>query len=149
MIDETLRQEFESDWLSGRTVAIEDYLPDRTDEKYISTLEELVCIDLEFAWKDPNRRNKPLVENYLEQFSELDSKEILSRLVKQEIRVRSAHDAALSSQEYSERFPGLTDVFQTTFAGTDVGDFDHQPSGDLRFKEFVSGETAGRYFLLD
>jgi hypothetical protein len=84
-IDEGRRRAFESSWIEGRPEAIERHLPapDRSD--YLPTLEELVCIELEFAWKRCAREvaagrgsfvDAPRVEAYLERFPALDDPEI-------------------------------------------------------------------------
>ena len=50
-IDERLRHRFESAWREGQPERIEDCLPSETDPRYLGTLEKLIHIDLEFAWK--------------------------------------------------------------------------------------------------
>ena len=101
-IDEQARKQFESDWLSGHSLSIRDYLPASENDSYIGTLEELVCIDLEFRWKPSeshgSKSNRTVsveqaavqtrVEDYLREFPELNQEEILRRLVEQEIYVR-------------------------------------------------------------
>ena len=50
-IDETVRKRFETAWLDGRPEPIERFLPPERDPAYLPTLEGLVGIDLDFAWK--------------------------------------------------------------------------------------------------
>ena len=50
-VDETLRRRYETDWTTGSAGALSEYLPDPGSSGYLATLEELVHIQLEFAWK--------------------------------------------------------------------------------------------------
>ena len=50
-IDETVQKHFETAWVKGTPEPIERLLPPENDPKYLATLEELVHIELEFAWK--------------------------------------------------------------------------------------------------
>lgn len=112
-IDETVRRRFEEAWRSGCPYPIEDALADSTATEHIHTLEELVLIELEFAWKEarPVARDasgelrKPLVEDYLGRFPELNEHSILARLVEQEYNVRRRHGDAPSTSEFVQRFP--------------------------------------------
>ena len=103
-IDESLRRRFESAWAQGEPLCIGSCLPRRDSPQYVSTLEELVHIDIEFAWKrwfdksssarhsgdaDSPRR----VEHYVQEFVDLRQKEIVGRLIDHEYLVRSKlHD---------------------------------------------------------
>ena len=128
-VDEDARKRFESDWLSGRSLSIKEYLPDRPSEHasqadqktYLGTLEELVCIDLEFRWRsgEPQASNSDQtvtnnealvptrIEDYLREFPELSDEEILTRLVEQEIYVRVNAGYVVEPGEYQARFPTL------------------------------------------
>src|SRR5436190_23995524 len=84
-IDETARREFESAWRLGRPEPIERYLPPPDHPSFLPTLEELVHIDLEFAWKSGGRpsseatvthHERPVVESYLARFPQLMQPEI-------------------------------------------------------------------------
>ena len=46
------RRHFERDWSGQDPASIRRFLPDRKDQRYLATLEELVHIDLELAWQD-------------------------------------------------------------------------------------------------
>ena len=109
-VNESLRRQFESDWLSGSASQVEDYLPPADDPLYLGTLEELVHIDLEFAWKKAtadttgNADSPPRVESYLQRFPPLNDPEIVLRLVQQEFRVRQLFAEAPGVDEFRQRF---------------------------------------------
>lgn len=140
-VNETLRRKFESDWACGTPGELAEYLPPADAGDYLPTLEELVCIDLEFRWHDldsgadsntPNSRHGstevpnadsnvgssdvafPYLESYLERFPELRDPERVQRLVDQEILVRARSPFPPRADEYLSRFPelGLTDALQ-------------------------------------
>jgi len=67
-VDEERRQRFEADRFSGNRAPLEEFLPPEGDDRYLATLEELVCIDLEFRWKGGEA---PSVSEYLERFAAL------------------------------------------------------------------------------
>jgi serine/threonine-protein kinase len=103
----------------------------------LATLEELVHIELEFAWKAWLRQGvlaataapqspgaatvslvsppaawesapaPPRVETYLKRFPALDTPEIVARLVQQEWLVRREHGDRPTVDEFRERFPQL------------------------------------------
>ena len=120
-IDETLRRRFESAWVAGHPEPIERFLPPEEDPRYLTTLEELVHIDLEFVWKSWSKISQgtstgataetiaapPLVENYLERFPRLNQPEILLRLLQQECLARKQSGEGISVEEYRRRFPEL------------------------------------------
>ena len=115
-IDEPLRRRFESGWIGARPEAIESVLPPREDPRYLATLEELVHIELEFAWrfraglpggKPPPYESPPAVEKYLERFPALRESAILERLIEQEFFVRQRYADRPSTQEFQGRFPEL------------------------------------------
>jgi serine/threonine protein kinase len=114
-IDENARRRFEAAWAAGRPEAIEQFLPAEADSHYLPTLEELVHIDLEFAWKSWQSSGEatlpltppPLVENYLKRFAQLNQPAIVRRLLEQERLVRHRHGDRPSPTEYCARFPDL------------------------------------------
>lgn len=126
-IDESARRRFEAAWRDGRPAEIEKFLPPLGDPRRLATLEELVHIDLEQAWKEvaQNRTDdgaaantRPLVENYLERFPDLKHPDILLRLLQQEYAVRQLHGDRPSTEEYPKRYPDLiTDA--TKIAGAE------------------------------
>jgi len=120
-IDEAARRCFEAAWANGSPVRIEEFLPDETDSRYLATLEELVHIEIEFAWKNRSGLNPPagssesqspcpgpsLVENYLARFPVLNDRAVILRLVQQEWRVRQQYGDRPVADEYGRRFPDL------------------------------------------
>jgi serine/threonine protein kinase/tetratricopeptide (TPR) repeat protein len=115
LIDEDARRRFEAAWRAGRPEPIEALLPPPESPKHLPTLEELVLIELEFAWKAAPRpavgamvpvgTRPPLVEEYLERFPSLDHPEVVRRLLEQEHEVRARCGDAPSAGEYRARFP--------------------------------------------
>src|SRR5438132_786102 len=92
-VDETARRQFEEAWHHRRPQPIEHFLPPEDHPHYLATLEELVHIELEFAWKYRNqlvveaRDTLPqpsLVEAYQARFPQLNQAPILLRLLAQE-----------------------------------------------------------------
>lgn len=132
-IDEDARRRFESDWLAGQSLSIRNYLPKPDQNSYLGTLEELVCIDLEFRWKPSDRQysesNQTVtsgqatvqtrVEDYIREFPELNSTEVIQRLVEQEILVRIQSGYVVEPSEFASRFPEVT-IDESLF--TEVGD---------------------------
>ncbi|PQO46899.1 serine/threonine-protein kinase [Blastopirellula marina] len=120
-VDEDLRRNFESDWLRGQCGDIVDYLPTPDAATYLPTLEELICIDLEFRWQQLSSRpakidstvetlaldQQPLVEKYVDRFPQLNDPDILQRLVDQEIYARQHSPFPPNQAEYQQRFPQL------------------------------------------
>ena len=119
-INEDLRKEFEQRWLRGKPGEIEDYLPSADDPCYLGTLEELVHIEIELAWKQrihnvqdgvggsDQTTGQPFpIESYLGRFTNLDNPEILARLLKQECLVRKQVGMPLSQEMCRARFPDL------------------------------------------
>jgi len=109
-VDESLRRRYEQGWLSGTPLDLADCLPDQADPGYLPTLEELLHIQLEFAWKTlgESATDRPIsIEGLLEQFPDLGQRDILLRLLKQEFACRQAAGDQPTPAEYSERFPAL------------------------------------------
>jgi hypothetical protein len=109
-IDETARRRFEEAWRRGRPEPIEACVRDAEESLRTATLEELVCIELEFAWRrwresGGKAERPPPLENYLEQFPALAAPEITARLARQEFLVRRAYRSDVSPDEYLNRFP--------------------------------------------
>jgi serine/threonine protein kinase/tetratricopeptide (TPR) repeat protein len=128
-IDEDARRRFEAAWQRGQPGAIEDFLPAPERPTYRATLEELIHIELECAWKQWGaapaevRARLPvrLVEDYLGRFPVLRDPAIVRRLVEQEFRVREQVGDSPSSDSYHQRFPDLVEAGQdlrTTLHGS-------------------------------
>ena len=120
LIDEKRVRRFEAAWVAGAPESVLACLPDEGDPSRLPTLEELVRIELEFAWarwaksrrvdKADGSRTAgapPLLEKYLEEFPALDDSQRLTRLLQQEYHHRL--DAGIRSplSEYCQRFPAL------------------------------------------
>jgi tetratricopeptide (TPR) repeat protein/predicted Ser/Thr protein kinase len=120
-IDEDLRRRFEMAGLHGQPLAIEDCLPPCGADAWLPTLEELVHIELEFAWKAWAEKVRdrpqaaacipppppPRVEHYLARFPVLNQPEILARLIDQEFFVREQVGDLPQWDEYRRRFGEL------------------------------------------
>jgi serine/threonine protein kinase/tetratricopeptide (TPR) repeat protein len=111
-IDETARRRFEAAWSGGSPASIEQFLPPRSDPRYLATLEELVQIDLEWVWKRGSSRTgttvlERRVEDYLARFPDLADPSVVRRLVRQEWIVRHRGGSPPDRAEYTARFPAL------------------------------------------
>jgi tetratricopeptide (TPR) repeat protein/tRNA A-37 threonylcarbamoyl transferase component Bud32 len=121
LVDETLRKRFETAWVRGRPEPIEQFLPGTDDPSYLTTLETLVFIELECAWKSWSRMRQEAdtaildqtetqparVETYLERFEPLNRPDVVLRLVRRECSVRRLFGDEVSIDEYRRRFPDL------------------------------------------
>src|SRR6185436_16613659 len=117
LIDEDARRRFEAAWQSRQKPRIEDFLPPESAETYLPTLEELIYIELELAWKRCGKDGGgPLVEGYWERFPKLeesaeaaqtaaDEPSLSLRLICAEYEVRQNYGDAPSLDEYRRRFP--------------------------------------------
>src|SRR5947209_8789307 len=112
-LDENARRRFEAAWQEGRPELIENHLPPENDPAYLATLEELVHIELEFAWKyqgstvtpaENGAGTPPCVEGYLKRFPPLNQPTIVQRLAQQEFEVRRRYGDNPSSDEFHKRF---------------------------------------------
>lgn len=101
-IDEASRRRFEAAWIADNPEPIEQFLPPESDPRYLATLEELILIELELAWKKSSQG--PRVEQYVERFPQLDRQDILIRLVEQEFRARFENGRAPAFDEFNERW---------------------------------------------
>ena len=120
-IDEALRRRFEAAWLAGEPLAIDDCLPPRDAAAYLLTLEELVQIELEFAWKAWSARRQSdaqltsaapaaspqPIEHYLQRFAALAQPSALTRLIEQEFHVRERFGDRPKREEYRRRFGAI------------------------------------------
>jgi eukaryotic-like serine/threonine-protein kinase len=112
-IDEDARRRFEAARRQGSVEPLSHFLPSTGQPHYLATLEELVQIDLEFAWKrwqsTESRRpeERPFIEGYLRQFPQLNEPAILQRLVEQEHGLRQRYGDQPTWMDYRDRFPLL------------------------------------------
>jgi hypothetical protein len=108
-VDEDARRRFEAAWRAGRPEPIDGFLPPADHPYFLPTLEELVAVELEFAWKAGGLRGgpPPRVEDYLARFPALDRPEVVRRLLRQEAHVRRRYGDRPTAAEYRARFPAL------------------------------------------
>jgi tetratricopeptide (TPR) repeat protein len=113
-VDEAARKRFEAARREGRPEPLEQFLPPDDHRHYLGTLEELVHIELEFAWKAHGRNGDadaatvaapPRVEDYLARFPRLAEPAIVRRLAEQEYLVRNRYGDRPEPDEYRRRFP--------------------------------------------
>ncbi len=128
-IDEASRSRFEQAWANNKRPRLENHLPDESDPRYLATLEELVCIDLEFRLRDESPSSGDVagyLEGYLDRFPPLREPQVLHRLLLAECETRSRLRQQLSLDEYEARFPGVisdTDLERIRLATqSDVGE---------------------------
>ena len=154
IVDEVKRREFERAWLAlersgtlsplnGETaqslpMRIEDFLPNRSADSYRGTLEELICIDIEFRHKHHRAVAAWQVEDYLSRFADVSDSETVGMLAQHEYFVRSRYAEAPAVEEYVRRFPG-------TFCDVQVA---QDKLGTAPPAAVVSpGQNLGRYRL--
>ena len=166
-IDESLRRRFEAAWRAGEPLPIEDCLPPRDSAAYLPTLEELVCIELEFAWKSwsagrasqtwmrdsaPTAR-PPLLEQYLQRFESLNQPQVVARLAQQEFLARTQFGDRPEWEEYRRRFGELAALpdAETIQARRDRHETSRQPLGDGNGDTVAAlpARRFGNYELLD
>ncbi len=111
LIDEDARRRFESAWIRGCPQPLEDYLPAQDAPSYFATLEELVLVELEFAWKSwteartkGDSQQPKRIAHYRERFPALDRPEVLHHLLREELRVRLRWGDNPTAAEYGEEF---------------------------------------------
>lgn len=158
-VDESIRRTFESDWRHGRAGDIASYLPAPDAPSFMATLEELVCIDLEFRWlqlsgvadqttraphNEPTVGAQPRVEDYLATFPQLNQAPVLQRLIDQEIWVRKNSPYPPSAEEYQRRFPQL-EVGASTIQRL-LRDANGQTRAQAEEPTFTTGLTCPRAF---
>src|SRR5262245_48802104 len=88
-VDEEARRRFEAAWREGSPRPIEEFLSAPDHPHFLSTLEELVHIELENVWKrreeapsngDATVQEPARLEFYLVKFPQLNQPEIIKRL---------------------------------------------------------------------
>ena len=120
-VDEAARRGFEAAWREGRPRPIEQFLPAQGDRHFLATLEQLVLMELELAWKasaatlgvgdappTATAARPALVEEYLTRFPALNRPEVVRRLLEQEYRVRRRWGDRPAAEDYRGRFPTLS-----------------------------------------
>lgn len=105
---ETRISAFEHAWRRQGPADLAEFLdrPTRLGaEDRLRLLVELICVDLEFRWKN-REESRPLVETYGARFPELGTLgEISTEIIGQEYRVRRQWGDRPSHAEYASRFP--------------------------------------------
>ncbi|HLJ93476.1 MAG TPA: serine/threonine-protein kinase [Gemmataceae bacterium] len=128
-VDENARRRFEAAWHEDRPEPIEHFLSAEKDAHYLPTLQELIHIELELAWKhwrehpapSPSGGTGPTpVEGYLKRFPCLNQPAIVLQLAEQEYRVRHQYGDLPSLRDYQIRFPDLV-LTGGEFQGTTPG----------------------------
>ena len=170
-VDQALRQSFEQAWVNQQPRGIASCLPPEESESFLPTLVELVGIDLEFQWKQRSQTaeqetvrdelsNPPLVENYLKDFSDLNTPEIILSLLQQEFWARARFSEEPEIEEYHERFPDF-EINGASLTATDLAltvgsreEIDRARSDDKRDGNQPDGSSErvkyfGEYELLE
>ncbi len=121
-IDEACREKFELAWMMGERKTIRECLPDSTGERYRSTLEALIAVQMNLQWKAASRarasstaagRNATLlmlptpVEEYVDQYPEMNAASSKPQLIRQEFLIRQSVGDHPQLDDYSKRFPGI------------------------------------------
>jgi serine/threonine-protein kinase len=162
-IDETMRRRFEAAWARGSPEPIEACLPGAGDPRCLATLEELVKIELEFAWKQWHRAaggpepspqpaasgGAPNVESYLKRFPCLDAPSRILDLLQQERLVRRHLGCDVAVEEYARRFPALAKELARLHASDSASTTESrsprigpQGASDVALAEGPGGELA-------
>jgi serine/threonine protein kinase len=108
---ERLLENFEEAWRQGASPRIEAFLAGAGDiPGRRQLLEELICIDLDYRWRDASRRSgnqsPPSLHDYLQRFPELGSgDELACSLIGSEYRIRKHWGDRPSHEAYQARFP--------------------------------------------
>ena len=114
-VNEAACQRLETSWFDGAPLDIATCLKDVPESQLPDTTEELVCIEMEFLWKqaagqntDADAASAPTaLEDYLQRFPQLDTPPCRERLVSEEIACRLKHHADIDAEDLCRRFPDL------------------------------------------
>ena len=145
LVDEACCEQFEAAWLNGEKQSIATCLPARHSDRYLPTLEELVCIQMELQWKVLARSRElhtltgtgttlimrpSLVEDYTAEFPPLGQAELCQRLIRQEYLIRNRLGEDVTAEEYHSRFPDLNleAVLPETEHDVDAGLYEANPA---------------------
>jgi len=117
--DESTCERFEAAWRSGESPSIDEFVLPESSKQHLPTLEELIKIDLDYRWRntrppadgettlDLAERDGRRVEQYLDDFPQLQPPAMLLRLLREEFLVRCLWGAQPELDEYRLRFPDL------------------------------------------
>ena len=121
-IDEACREKFELAWMMGERKTIRECLPDSAGERYRSTLEALIAVQMNLQWKAASRaralstaagRNATLlmlptpVEEYVDQYPEMNAASSKPQLIRQEFLIRQSVGDHPQLDDYRNRFPEI------------------------------------------
>ena len=118
-VNDAACSQLEKSWFANEPIAIEACLEGLSDEELVGTSEELICIEMEFLWKQwarskavrlkvTDKATAPTsVEEYLQRFPQLDSLQHQERLASEEISCRLQVGDRVNPAEYRQRFPKL------------------------------------------
>ena len=116
-VNESACDQLEQSWFSGSPITIEACLATTPADQIEGTTEELVCIEMEFAWKRSGRSastGKPAdhrpdlptsIEEYLQRFPQLNTPQRIGRLITEELTCQLQVEAKVDPQDYHQRFP--------------------------------------------
>ena len=124
LINETQRQRYEASWNAGEPLPLSDCLPETNSSEFLATLEELVHIQLEFAWKAhaAGTAQRPVsVDSLVEDFPSLKASEVLLRILRQEFHSRQQAGDQPSAADYATAYPDIDLDQLTTPPGETVG----------------------------
>ncbi|HVS38151.1 MAG TPA: protein kinase [Gemmataceae bacterium] len=111
-VDEDARRRFEAAWRAGKPEPIAHFLPAEEHSHFLTTLEELIAIEMEFLWKTAPPAERalpgdppPRVEAYLARFPQMNRPEMVRRLLRHEMALRRRRGENPPVEEYRLRFP--------------------------------------------
>ena len=93
---------FEDAALTGRSVSVREFLPDRTSPSWLAVLQELIRVALE---QDFHEHGTGSVESYRGEFPELfESTDAIAPLVFEEYRLRLRGGETVTPAVYADRY---------------------------------------------
>ena len=116
---------FELAWQQGSAPKIADVMSaadfnDASESLHSDLLTELICIDLEFRWKNQCSGKPPVLEDYVRQFPKLGSLDDLPvELIAEEYRVRQRWGDTPTHDEFLARFARRQDSIRRTLQRVD------------------------------
>lgn len=118
-VDEACIQRLELQWAAGNSQAFDWVIAESHDQISLSTLVELVTVDMEFRWKRFNNQleiatidSSLSISEYLTRFPLLNEDEIVERLVEEEFRIRRKYGDQPPLEWFIARAPKITERLQ-------------------------------------
>ena len=102
----TVLGRFKAQWQEQAVEKLAALLPSSESSSFLSTLEQLICLDLKLAWQNTKVGKVRPLEEYFAAFPFLTD-EARRRLVVGEHRILCAHQKSPRIEMYLLRFPGL------------------------------------------